>query len=69
MKHRNKILIIIAIIFVITAIAFLITGFALAGNDIIAWFSSKYAVLFYITFGVYGLFIIFILISDWIKRL
>lgn len=69
MKKRNRILIITAIAFVITAIVFLIVGFAMAGNDILAWFGSKYAMLFYIVFGTYFLFIVFILIGDRIKRL
>lgn len=69
MKHRNKILIITAIVFVVTAIVFLITGFAVAGNDVIAWFGSKYAMLFYITFGMYGLFIVFILLGDKIRKI
>lgn len=69
MKKRNKILIITAIAFVVTAIVFLILGFALAGHDIIAWLGSKYAMLFYIVFGTYGLIVLFILIGDRIKRL
>lgn len=69
MKKRNKILIITAIAFVVTAIVFLILGFALAGNDILAWFGSKYAMLFYIVFGTYGLIVLFVLIGDRIKRL
>lgn len=69
MKKRNRILIITAIAFVITAIAFLIVGFAMAGNDIIAWLGSKYAMLFYIVFGTYFLFILFMIISDRIKRI
>lgn len=69
MKKRNKILIITAIAFVVTALIFLILGFALAGNDIIAWLGSKYAMLFYIVFGTYGLVILFVLIGNRIKRL
>lgn len=69
MKHRNKILIITAILFAVTALAFLLIGFAVAGNDIIAWFGSKYAMLFYIVFGTYGLVILFVVIGDRIKRL
>lgn len=69
MKKRNRILIITAIAFLVTAVVFLIVGFAMAGNDILAWLGSKYAVLFYIVFGTYFLFIVFILIGDRIKRL
>lgn len=69
MKRKNKILIITAIAFVITAIVFLVLGFALAGNNIIAWFGSKYAMLFYITFGMYGLFVLFVLLGDKIRNI
>ena len=69
MKKRNKILIIISIVFVVVATVFLILGFALAGNDILALLGSKYAMLFYIAFGTYGLIVLFVLISDRIKRL
>lgn len=69
MRNRNKTLIISAILFAIIAIVLLVVGFAAAGNDIISWLSSKYAVLFYIVFGTYALFVISILVGDWIKRL
>ena len=69
MKKRNRILKITAIAFLVTAVVFLIVGFAMAGNDILAWLGSKYAMLFYIVFGTYFLFIVFILIGDRIKRL
>lgn len=69
MKKRNRVLIIISIAFLVAATAFLIAGFAIAGNDILSWLGSKYAVLFYIVFGTYFLFILFILIGDRIKRL
>lgn len=69
MNKRNKILIITAAAFVLTAVVFLIVGFSMAGVNILEWFSSKWAMAFYITFGVYGLFVIFLFIGDYIKRL
>ena len=69
MKKRNKILIITAIAFAITAIVFLILGFALSGANILEWFASKYAMLFYIVFGCYLLIIIFTLVGDLIKKI
>ena len=69
MSKRNKIIIIMSIIFIVLAIAFLITGFALAGNDVLAWFGSKYAKLFYIVFGVYFLVIIYFVVTDRIKKI
>lgn len=69
MKGRNKILIIVAAVFVVAAIAFLIAGFYLAGNDVLAWFNSKWAWLFYIMFGTYFLFILFIWAIERIKKI
>jgi hypothetical protein len=58
-----------SIVFIVLAIAFLITGFALAGNDVLAWFGSKYAMLFYIVFGVYFLVIMYFVVTDRIKKI
>lgn len=69
MKTKNKILIITSVIFAVIAIAFLITGFALSGADILGWFASQYAMLFYIVAGCYLLIILFVLVGDWIKKL
>jgi len=69
MNKRNKIIIIMSIVFIVLAIAFLITGFALAGNDVLAWFGSKYAMLFYIVFGVYFLVIMYFVVTDRIKKI
>lgn len=69
MNKRNKIIIIMSVIFIVLAIAFLITGFALAGNDVLAWFGSKYAMLFYIVFGVYFLVIMYFVVTDRIKKI
>lgn len=69
MNKRNKIIIILSIVFIVLAIAFLITGFALAGNDVLAWFGSKYAILFYIVFGVYFLVIMYLVVTDRIKKI
>ena len=69
MNKRNKIIIIMSLIFIVLAIAFLITGFALAGNDVLAWFGSKYAMLFYIVFGVYFLVIVYFVVTDRIKKI
>lgn len=69
MNKRNKIIIIMSIVFIVLAIAFLITGFALAGNDVLSWFGSKYAMLFYIVFGVYFLVIMYFVVTDRIKKI
>ena len=69
MKNRNKIIIILGIIFVIAAIAFLILGFALSGADIIAWFGSKWAIWLYVFLGTYVIIVAIIFISEKIKNL
>lgn len=69
MKSKNKILLITALLFVITAVVFLILGFSLAGANVWAWFGSKWAMIFYIVFGIYALIIIYLVVGDWIKRL
>lgn len=69
MKKRNKLLVITAVLFVITGIAFLIVGYALSGHDIIAWFGSKWAMMFYAAFAVYVILAGTILVGDLIKRI
>ena len=69
MKTRNKILIITSAIFAVAAITFLILGFALSGADILGWFTSKWAYWFYTFAGIYVLVIVFVLVSDKIKKL
>ena len=58
-----------AIIFIAFAIIFLALGLILSGEDLIGWLTSKYAVLFYIVFGTYGLLVLFMIIGDKIRRL
>lgn len=69
MKKRNKILLIVAGVFIALAIAFLIVGFTLAGENILAWFTSKWALLFYSAFSVYAIVVIAIVAGDLIKRI
>lgn len=69
MKHRNKVLIILGAIFFAAALTFLILGFALSGADILGWFTSKWAYWFYTFIGIYILVIVFVLVSDKIKKL
>ena len=69
MNKRNKIVLILFAVFLSLALIFVILGFALAGNDIIAWFGSKWAMWVYVILGLYGLTILFIWISDKIKRI
>lgn len=58
MNKRNKALIICGIIWAILALVLTLLGFILAGADILAWFSSKWAMFVYTFLGVYLLVII-----------
>lgn len=69
MKRKNKLLLITVSIAVALAIIFVVLGFALAGANVLAWFTSKWALLFYTVYGCYILIIIYILVGDKIKRL
>ena len=69
MNKRNKIVLILLAIFAALALLFLILGFALSGNDIIAWLGSKWAMWVYVILGTYLLVIAFIIISDKIRRM
>ena len=69
MNKRNKIVLILLASFAALALLFLILGFALSGNDIIAWLGSKWAMWVYVILGLYGLFIFLFWISDKIRRI
>lgn len=58
MNKRNRTLIICGIIWAILAVIITVIGFVIAGCDIIAWFSSKWAMYLYVFLGVYLLVII-----------
>lgn len=69
MKKRNKLLIIISIVFVIIAIIVMIIGLALQNFNFIKFFTGDYAILFYIVFGLYVTGVLFIFVGDWIKKI
>lgn len=58
MNKRNRTLIICGIIWAILALVITVIGFILSGADIIAWFSSKWAMYIYVFLGVYLLVVI-----------
>ena len=57
MNKRNRTLIICGIIWGALALLITLLGFILMGADIIAWFSSKWALFLYTFLGVYLLVI------------
>ena len=69
MKKRNKIIIIVSAIFLVIAIAMLIVGFIIKDGNILWWFTSKWAMWFYVLLGLYLLFIAGLFINDKIRSL
>ena len=69
MNKRNRTLIICGIIWGVLALVLTILGFILAGCDIIAWFSSKWAMYLYVFLGVYLIVLGFVFIFPWIRRM
>jgi len=58
MNKRNRTLVICGIVWAVIAIVITIVGFVLSGADILAWFSSKWAMYLYVFLGVYLLVLI-----------
>ena len=69
MKNRNKILIILGAVLIVAAIVFLILGFSISGVDMLAWFGSKWAMWFYVFFGMYALLVCAFFVIEWIRKL
>lgn len=70
MKKRNRTLMICGIIWAVLAIGLTVLGYYLAGADILAWFTSKWAMFLYVFLIIYLLVIIIVfLIPDIKKRL
>lgn len=67
MNKRNRTLIICGIIWAVLALVLTLLGFILAGLDIIAWFSSKWAMYAYVFLGVYLLVVLVAFVIPAIK--
>ena len=67
MNKRNRTLIICGIIWAVLALVATILGFVLSGADIIAWFSSKWAMFVYVFLGIYLLGIIILFVVPMIR--
>lgn len=67
MNKRNRTLVICGIAWGVVAIFITILGFALSGADILAWFSSKWAMFFYVFLGVWLLFIAIVFVIPMIR--
>ena len=68
MKKRNRTLIICGIIWAVLAIFLTVLGYALMGADILAWFTSKWAMFLYLFLLIYLLVIIIVFIIPMIKE-
>jgi len=68
MKHRNRTLIISGIIWAVLAITFMIVGFAVAGQDILGWFTSKYAMITYVFLIVYAIVVVIFVVLPMINE-
>ena len=67
MNKRNRTLIISGIVWAILAVVITILGFALSGADILAWFSSKWAMYTYVFLGVYLLVVVIFFVIPMIR--
>lgn len=55
-------------LFLLVAIVAMVVGFYLAGFDILAWFSSRYAMIVYICVGFYLFVVLYVLIMEYISK-
>lgn len=65
---KSKALIISAIIWTVLAVGFIILGFTLAGEDVLAWFNSKYAWMTYTFLLVYLIVVVVFIVIPMIKE-
>lgn len=68
MKKRNRTLIILGIIWAVLALGLTILGYVLMGADILAWFTSKWAMFLYVFLIIYLLVIIIAFVIPEIKK-
>lgn len=71
MKHRfssKAKFVILSFLFLVIALIGLLVGFTIAGADVIAWFSSKYAMIVYFFIFFYGAFAVGVFVKDWIRN-
>lgn len=54
--------------FLVVGLVAMVVGFKLAGFDILAWFSSKYAMIVYIVLGLYAFFVAYVFIMEYLQK-
>lgn len=54
--------------FLVVGLVAMVVGFKLAGFDILAWFSSKYAMIVYIVLGLYAFIVAYVLIMEYLQK-
>ena len=67
MNKRNRTLIICGIVWGALALLLTILGFVLSGGDLLAWFSSKWAMFLYVFLGVYLLVVVIVFVIPMIR--
>lgn len=68
MNKRNRTLIICGLIWAALALIATILGFVLSGGDIVAWFTSKWAMFIYVFLIVYLIVILIWFVIPMIKE-
>ena len=68
MNKRNRTLIICGLVWAVLALVLTILGFILSGGDLIAWFSSKWAMYLYVFLGVYLLVVVIAFVIPMIRE-
>lgn len=69
MKLRQKIFTIVLVILILIALIGILIGYFLIGANIIAWFTSRYALWIYFALGAYALIWVGLEIHDRITKL
>lgn len=69
MRKNNSLLIALSIIFVALAAIFMLLGFILSGHDVLAWFGSNWAMVFYMIMGCYAGIVGYMWLNDRIRRM
>lgn len=69
MKSKNKLMIVVEVVFLIIGLLAMIIGFLMSGVNIVEWLSSRYAITCFVIIGMSLIIFIGLLIMDWIKRI
>lgn len=68
MNTKKKAVIVVSAIFAVLGLVALLVGGYMAGWDILGWFSSQYAYVFYVLVALYALAVLSVIMTDWVKK-